>query len=137
MAVIWVRPLAPAMIAVVVPSVIVGVAFAPQILQVFGTSYSHHGTTLLRMLLLSLPGSSVTIFYSAFVWLDKRVWWMTARNTASSAIQLAVILLLIRRHGIDAIGYAALVNSSITLILFLPITIKRYRMTEVSRTLGE
>jgi len=36
---------------------------------------------------------------------------------------------LIDSHGIDAIGIAMLANSAVTLILFLPASIRRYRMT--------
>jgi O-antigen/teichoic acid export membrane protein len=81
------------------------------------------------MLLLAIPGSAVTVFYSTFAWLDKRVWSMTVRNLAGSAVQMVVILVLIKRHGIDAIGIAALVNSGLTVIIFLPASIRRYRRT--------
>lgn len=120
-----------ALVAVLVPSVVLGFIFTPEFLRVFGASYAAHGSALMRMLLISLVGNAVMIFYSTFAWLDKRVWWMTARNLGSSAIQLVVILVLIRRHGINAIGIAALVNSSITFVLFMPIVIRRYRMTAV------
>ena len=83
----------------------------------------------MRMLLLAVPGTTVMVFYSAFAWLDKRVWWMTVRNLAASIIQLLAILLLIDSHGIEAIGIAALVNSAVTIIFFLPVSIRRYRQT--------
>jgi O-antigen/teichoic acid export membrane protein len=118
-----------AMIVIVVPSVIAGVAFAPQILQIFGTSYSHHGTTLLRMLLLALPGSSVTIFYTAFAWLDKRVWWMALRGLFSVIIYFVVLFAFIGHYGILAIGIASLVSSGIQGTFFLPVAIVRYRRT--------
>lgn len=114
---------------VVVPSVVLGYIFAPEYLRIFGASYSAHGATLMRMLLLAIPGSAVTVFYSTFAWLDKRVWSMTVRNLAGSAVQMVVILVLIKRHGIDAIGIAALVNSGLTVIIFLPASIRRYRRT--------
>jgi O-antigen/teichoic acid export membrane protein len=83
----------------------------------------------MRLLLISIPGSAVMVFYSTFAWLEKRVWWMALRNLAGSAVQIVVILVLIKRHGIDAIGIAALVNSALTLIIFLPASIRRYRRT--------
>ena len=116
-----------AMTVIVVPGVIVGIVFAPQILQVFGTSYSHHGTTLLRMLLLAQPGYSVTIFYTAFVWLDKRVWWMALRGLISMIIYFIVLFSFIGHYGIFAIGIAAVVSSGLQGIFFLPIAISRYR----------
>ncbi len=118
----------------IIPSVVLGCIFAPQFLGVFGHSYEANGTTLMRMLLLSFPGVSVMIFYSTFAWLDRRVWSMTLRNLATNSLYLLVVIVLIRHHGIDAIGIAALVNSAFTVILFLPASIKRYRQTAALST---
>ena len=123
-----------ALALLLVPSVVLGCIFAPEFLGVFGHSYEANGTTLMRMLLLSFPGVSVMIFYSTFAWLDRRVWSMTVRNLATNALYLIVVILLIDRHGIDAIGIAALVNSAFTVILFLPPSIKRYRQTAFTST---
>jgi O-antigen/teichoic acid export membrane protein len=122
------------MIIVLVPSVVIGYIFAPQYLRIFGTSYSTHGTTLMRMFLLSLFGTAVTIFYSTFAWIDKRVWWMTARSLANAVVQLGVVFALIGHFGINAIGIGALVNAAISIVVFLPISIRRYRMTGIPRT---
>jgi hypothetical protein len=54
---------------------------------------------------------------------------MTARNLVGSTIQLLVILLLIDSHGIESIGIAAIVNSVITIVFFLPVSVHRYRQT--------
>jgi O-antigen/teichoic acid export membrane protein len=118
-----------ALILLLVPSIVLGCIFAPELLGIFGHSYEANGTTLLRMLLLSFPGVSVMIFYSTFAWLDRRVWRMTVRNIATNVVYFVVVILLIGHHGIDAIGIAALVNSAFTVILFLPAAIKRYRQT--------
>jgi hypothetical protein len=83
----------------------------------------------MRLLLISIPGSAVMVFYSTFAWLDKRVWWMTLRNLAGSVVMIIVILVLIKGHGIDAIGIAALVNTAFSLFIFLPASIRRYRRT--------
>jgi O-antigen/teichoic acid export membrane protein len=120
-----------ALIVVIVPSVVLGCIFASEFLRIFGASYAAEGSTLMRMLLLSLLGNSVMVFYSTFAWLDKSVWWMSARNLAGSVVQLAVIFLLIERFGINAMGIAALLNAAMTLIFFLPISIRRYRLTAV------
>ncbi len=118
-----------ALVFLLVPSVVLGCIFAPEFLGIFGHAYEVNGTTLMRMLLISFPGVSVMIFYSTFAWLDKRVWRMTLRNLATNALYLVVVIVLIGRHGIDAIGIAALVNSAFTIVLFLPASIKRYRET--------
>jgi O-antigen/teichoic acid export membrane protein len=124
------------MIVVLVPSIVLGYVFAPEYLRIFGASYSTQGTTLMRMLLLSLLGIAIMVFYSTFAWLDKRVWWMTARNLASSIVQLVLVFALIGHYGIEAIGIAALVNAAISVIVFLPISVRRYRMTAVHTAPG-
>jgi len=118
-----------ALIAVVVPSVVLGLILAPEILRVFGSSYATYGTTLLRMQLLALPCSAVTIFYSSFAWLDKHVWWMTIRELVSAIIFFSVLFAFIGHFGILAIGIASLASSGLQGIFFLPISIRRYRMT--------
>jgi Na+-driven multidrug efflux pump len=121
-----------ALTGVLVPSVVIGVIFAQDILRIFGATYALHGTTILRMLLLSLPGSAVTIFYSSFAWLDKKVWWMALMESVSAIIFFGLVLILIRRHGILAIGIASLVSSTLQAIFFVPILIRRYRLTSNS-----
>jgi O-antigen/teichoic acid export membrane protein len=123
-----------AVVALVVPSIVIGVAFAPQILSIFGTTYAHQGTTLLRLLLLSLPGVALTAFFNAMAWLDRRVWWLAARELMSSVIFFVVLFTLIGHFGIVAIGIATLVSSGVLGVLLLPVSIRRYRMTRDSDT---
>ncbi len=107
----------------------IGVALAPEILRVFGASYARHGTTLLRMLLLSLPGTAISFFYAAFAWLDRRVWRLAVRDLVSAGLYFAILLTCIGHFGILAIGIASLVTSGLQGIFFLPLSIKRYRAT--------
>ena len=118
-----------AAIVVLILTVGIGVALAPVILRVFGASYAIHGTTLLRMLLLSLPGIAVSFFYSAFAWLDRNVWRLAVRDLVTAVIYFGILLTLIGHFGILAIGIASLVTSGLQGIFFLPIAIKRYRAT--------
>jgi O-antigen/teichoic acid export membrane protein len=118
-----------AAIVVLVPSISIGVAFAPEILRIFGSSYAAHGTTLLRMLLLSLPGTAVSAFYYSLAWLDRRVWWLAGRDLVSAIVYFAILLALISRFGILSIGIASLASSLLQGIFFLPSSIRRYRMT--------
>ena len=118
-----------AAIVVLVLTVGVGVALAPYILRIFGASYAIHGTTLMRMLLLSLPGTAVSFFYSAFAWLDRNVWRLAVRDLVTAVIYFGIVLTFIDRFGILVIGIASLVTSGLQGIFFLPIAIKRYRAT--------
>ena len=118
-----------ALLIVLVPSIVLGCIFAPYYLRIFGASYANQGTTLMRLLLISLLGTTVMVFYTAFAWIDKQVWWLTVRNVVSGIIYLVVIFALIGRFGINAIGIASLIYSGTTLFVFLPITIRRYLRT--------
>ena len=120
-----------ALAIVLFPSVILGYIFAPYYLRLFGDAYATQGTALMRMLLVSLFGSTVMSFYSAFAWLDQKVWWMTVRTVISSAIYLVMVYALIGHLGINSIGVATLVYAGTTLVIFLPASIRRYQRTRV------
>jgi O-antigen/teichoic acid export membrane protein len=113
--------------AVLGPLITIGVVFAPLLLRIFGPTYATHGTTLLRMLLLALPGNAVAILYTAFAWLDRRLWWLVVRQLVSVVLYFAIVLALIGRLGLVAIGVASLSSSVVQGAFFLPIVIRRYR----------
>jgi O-antigen/teichoic acid export membrane protein len=114
-------------IAIVIITLVIGEAFAPEILRIFGASYAAKGTTLMRLMLLSLPGNGIIAFYSAFAWLDRKVWNLTVRECISTAVYFTLIFVLIGHFGILAIGISALITSCVQGILFLPIMIRRYQ----------
>ena len=118
-----------AALVVLVPAVVIGIALAPQILRIFGNGYAVHGTTLLRLQLLALPGTAVTAFYSAFSWLDKRVWRLAIRDLVLALSFFTLLFTWIGQYGILAAGYATLTTSIFQIVFFLPIAIKRYRQT--------
>jgi O-antigen/teichoic acid export membrane protein len=108
-------------------SVAVGVAAAPQILGIFGTSYAASGTTLMRLLLLSLLGFAVTDYYSALAWLDRKVWSLVVRELLLTSSYFVIILLTIGHLGILSIGVASIIMASLQTLIFLGPLIKRYR----------
>ncbi len=112
-------------VTVLTPCILVGVVLAPELLRVFGATYAVHGTTLLRMLLLSLPGSAVTIFYTSFAWLDKRVWWLAVRQLIITLVYFALVLTLIGHFGLIAVGIASLITSGLQGIIFFPVLLRR------------
>jgi hypothetical protein len=54
---------------------------------------------------------------------------MALRDCISVALYFVVVFPLIGRYGINAIGIGSLVSSGALGIFFLPVTIRRYRMT--------
>jgi O-antigen/teichoic acid export membrane protein len=109
-------------------SIVLGEILAPEILRIFGAGYAASGTTLLRLLLLGLPGTAVTAFYSSFAWIDRRVWILTVREVVATMVLFGLIFVFIGHFGILAIGIASAIESGVQGALFLPILIKRYRM---------
>ena len=105
----------------------IGITFAHQILGVFGSTYADHGTTLLRLLLLALPGTAVAAIYIAFAWIDRRMWYLMIREGVTLLVYLSIILYFVGRVGINAVGFAAVITSGVEFLLFLPITIRRIR----------
>jgi O-antigen/teichoic acid export membrane protein len=116
-----------AMSVIVILSMGFAIPFAHQILGVFGASYANHGATLLRLLLLALPGAAVAAIYFALAWIDGRLWFLMIRQAVTMLVYLSIIIAFIGRDGIDAVGYAALITSGVEFLLFLPITIRRIR----------
>jgi O-antigen/teichoic acid export membrane protein len=106
---------------------LIGEVFAPQILGIFGATYATHGATLLRMLMLSIPATAVTAFYSSFAWLDRHVWWLAVRELTASLVYFGMLFALIGHFGILATGIASLISSGLQGAFFLPISIRRYR----------
>ena len=111
-----------------VPGVIVGVALAPYLLRIFGATYAEHGTTLLRLLLLGLPGTAVTTFYTSFLWLERRMMVLACRQLADAVVFLGTTLLLMGHFGLLAVGFASLATEALQAVIFLPGAIGRYRM---------
>lgn len=127
-----------ATLALLLPTVTVGVIIAPEVLSIFGHSYATQGTELMRMLLLSTPAMAITTFYSSFAMLDKRTWMFATRQFVNEVIYIIVLLSLIGHVGILAIGIASLVLSGVEAIVFLPLLIKRYRQAvDTSSLSGE
>ena len=62
---------------------------------------------MLRLQLLSLPGTAVTAFYSAFSWLDKRVWRLAMRDLVLALSFFTLLLTWIGQYGILAAGMAS------------------------------
>ncbi len=112
---------------ILVPGVVLGVTLAPYVLRIFGATYAEHGTTLLRLLLLALPGTAVTSFFTSFLWLERRMLAMTLRQLADAAVLLGTTLLLIGHFGLLAVGIASLVTEALQALIFLPGAIGRYR----------
>lgn len=123
-----------AMGTVSIVGIVVGILFAHNILGFFGAAYANQGSTLLRLLLLSLPGTVVAATYSSLAWIDGRVWLLAIREGASMLVYITIVLVFIGRHGINTVGYAALATSILEFVVFLPLTVKRILAAKAAAT---
>jgi len=115
------------------PILVVGIVFAPLLLGIFGKSYAATGTTLLRLLLLATPGTMVTAFYTSFIWLERRAWWLAARQALNSLVLLGGSLLLLGHLGILGVGVASLATELLQAVIILPGALRRYRAVRAGR----
>jgi O-antigen/teichoic acid export membrane protein len=60
-------------------------------------------------------------------WVDGRVWFLMVREGMSMLVYLVLVLVLIRHHGINSVGYAALSTSVVEFLIFVPLCVTRVR----------
>ena len=133
-----VRQAVSAEVAVIVASIAFGVPLAHSILRLFGPAYADQGTTLLRLLLLALPGTAIAALYAAFAWIDGRLWYLMVREGVVMVVFLSIVLTFIGSRGINAVGYASLATAAAEFLVFLPIVVRRIRaLPRPDGTVGE
>lgn len=114
-------------LALIIPVVVIGVALAPFVLDIFGREYSRESTTLLRLLLLGLLGTAVNAFYSAIAWIDRTVWRLAIRQMLTGATLIGVTVATITHLGITAVGVGVVATEGAEVALMLPACVRRYR----------
>jgi len=105
-----------------------GIVLAHPLLTLFGHSYASQGTTLLRLMLLALPGTAMASLYAGFAWLDGRVWGLLWRQATTVGFLFLAVVLFIRGHGINTIGDAYVATGVLELLLFGPGVLRRFRV---------
>ncbi len=96
------------------------------ILQVAGPGYAEHGTSLLRLLGLSAPFTAVTVVYSAFAWIEQRLWRLVAIQAGSGLLLLTITYALLPQLGLVAVGWAYLAAQGAAAILMAPALRSRF-----------
>lgn len=94
---------------------------APLILGILGPQYAEHGTTLIRIMALTLPSVALMTVYTALARLRRRLRLAVAAQLLLGIVVVSGVTLTTRRWGIDAIGYTYLAAELLnTLILLVP-----------------
>jgi O-antigen/teichoic acid export membrane protein len=105
---------------IVVPAVLVLVAFAPLVLSVFGHNYAVHGSGLLRLLALAVLFKAVTSLYIALSRVERRVSRIAiAQGTLFFSI-VALSWLLMGHLGLAGVGVAYLISQVAVAAVLLP-----------------
>ncbi len=96
------------------------------ILQIAGPGYAEHGASLLRLLGLSAPFTAVTVVYSAFAWIEQRLWRLVAIQAGSGLLLLIITFVLMPQLGLAAIGWAYIAAQAAAAILMAPALRSRF-----------
>lgn len=103
----------------VLPAVALLVVLAPFVLRVFGANYEAQGTTLMRLLALSLIPFSINTLYLGIARLHARIRHIIAVQAALAVGVLGVTELLLPTMGITGIGVAWLASQSVVALVLL------------------
>jgi len=102
-----------------VPLVIIIVLAAPNILRLFGKSYSIEGATLLRLLCLSALPNIVTAIYTSVVRVQRRMKKLVLVLTVPYILVIALSYLFMNTYGVTGVGIAWLVSQSLVAAILL------------------
>ena len=103
------------------------IAAAPTLLRVLGAGYSAHGSTLLRLVALSIVPTAVVVLYETFVWYEAQLWLFAAVEAARTALLLVTSCVLLNRMRIEAAGIGLLVANATVATLVAPAAVRRWR----------
>jgi O-antigen/teichoic acid export membrane protein len=118
---------------VVAGAMLVCVAGARPLLEIVGGRYAAYGVTLLRLIGLSSPFTAMVVLYSTLVWLDQRVWLLAGFQACAGALLLVLVLLLLPRLGLTAVGWAYLVTQAATAAVVTPFAVRHIGRGEFRR----
>jgi hypothetical protein len=97
-------------LAVVAIAVVACAVVGPTVLTLVNHAYGVHGGPLLQLIGVSAPFTFVIVVYSAFAWLDQRVWFIMSIQACTAAVLLGLSLALVPRLGILGVGWAYFIS---------------------------
>ncbi|MEV7182323.1 MATE family efflux transporter [Kitasatospora sp. NPDC093679] len=109
----------------ITPATAVAVAAAPWILDLFGSDYAQHGTTVLRLMALSAVPNVLFGVAVHVARVRQALVFLTGLQLAFAGLLLGLTLLLMPRYGLTGVGAAWLATASI-LALALAATAPRW-----------
>ncbi len=116
---------------ILVPAVILVLAFADKLLLLFGSAYSENATILLRILTVSALPLAVNLVYLGIKRVEKKLKIIVGLSVFSAAATLGLSYLLLPRMGINGVGIAWLVSQGAIALVIAAGWLKR-RTSSVS-----
>jgi len=99
----------------------------PLVLHLAGPGYAENGTTLVRILALTLPFNALNALYGTFAWMEQKLWRLVVLQASNAAILLGGSLLLMDDLGIEAVGWSYLVAQMVIGLGSIPPIVRRLR----------
>lgn len=117
-----------------VPAIVVGMLLAPFLLWFFGSSYADHGTTLLRLLLLSAIPQAVLSLYQAVERVRGRAGRIVLVTLGRFVAMLISVVVAGKVFGLEGIGTALILSQLVVLLPVLPALTRLLRSGAPART---
>lgn len=108
-----------------VPAVVLILAFADKILLLFGIAYSENATTLVRILAICSLPLAVNIVYLAIKRVEKKLKVIVSLTALVTVVTLGLAYLLLPHTGINGAGIAWLVSQAIIALMIVASWLKR------------
>lgn len=113
---------------ILVPAVILVLAFADKVLLAFGSSYSESATTLLRILTLSTLPLAINTVYLYIKRVEKKLTILIAVTAFLAISTLALSYVLLPMMGITGTGIAWLISQGVMALVIVAGFVKRQRV---------
>uniref|UniRef100_UPI0004C29B75 MATE family efflux transporter n=1 Tax=Streptomyces sp. NRRL B-24484 TaxID=1463833 RepID=UPI0004C29B75 len=117
----------------ITPATAAAIAAAPWILDLFGSDYAAHGTTVLRLMALSAVPNVLFGVAVHVARVRQALAFLTGLQLAFAALLLVLTLVLMPRYGLTGVGAAWLATASV-LALALAATAPRWLTNRPHRT---
>ena len=108
-----------------VPAIILILAVAPWLLDLFGAAYAANGATLLRILALSALPLTINIIYLAIKRVEKKLKVLVGLSAFAAVATLGLTYLLLPRMGINGAGIAWLITQGTIALVVVADSLKR------------
>jgi len=102
-----------------VPIILLVFAIAPQLLLLFGGSYSESGTSLLRLMAVSALPWSINLIYLSKLRVERKLKIIISFTASTAILALGLSYFLLPRMGINGVGFAWLATHGIIALVVM------------------